>query len=183
MMFLVRKSFAIPALLAAAIAAAFFAGVAATSTVDPLRASRAHETTAGAHSARQLGDHAASGVAYPTDVLRVLDGDTFEARVRVWPGLDITTRVRLRGVDAPELHARCAEERVKAEAARDALASLLAQGSVGITHVGLDKYGGRVLADASTRLTDNVAETLFAAGHARRYGGGHRDGWCPARSS
>jgi hypothetical protein len=39
------------------------------------------------------------------------------------------------------------------------------------------------LADASPRLTPNVSETLFAAGHARRYAGGHRDGWYPARSS
>ena len=56
---------------------------------------------------------------YPADVLRVIDGDTFEARVRVWPGLDVDTKVRLRGIDAPELHARCGDEKVKAEAARD----------------------------------------------------------------
>ena len=49
--------------------------------------------------------------AHAAEVLRVIDGDTFEARVHVWPGIDITTRVRLRGIDAPELGgARCAEE-------------------------------------------------------------------------
>src|SRR5579863_4445523 len=26
-------------------------------------------------------------IVYPAEVLRVIDGDTFEARVRVWPGL------------------------------------------------------------------------------------------------
>ena len=38
---------------------------------------------------------AARGVPenHPADVLRVLDGDTFEARVRVWPGIEITTKV------------------------------------------------------------------------------------------
>ena len=41
------------------------------------------------------------------------------------PGVDITTKVRLRGIDAPELRARCADERRKAEAARDALAAML----------------------------------------------------------
>ncbi len=30
-------------------------------------------------------------IVYPADVLRVIDGDTFEARVRVWPGLDVDT--------------------------------------------------------------------------------------------
>src|SRR5690348_503028 len=36
---------------------------------------------------------------YPAEVLRVIDGDTFAARVRVWPGLDVETKVRLRGID------------------------------------------------------------------------------------
>jgi endonuclease YncB( thermonuclease family) len=84
--------------------------------------------------------------AHPAEVLRVLDGDTFEARINLWPGLEVTTRVRLRGIDAPEMKARCGEERFKAEAARDALRNLLDQGDVGISQVTLDKYGGRVLA-------------------------------------
>jgi endonuclease YncB( thermonuclease family) len=116
--------------------------------------------------------------AHPAEVLRVLDGDTFEARVHLWPGLAITTRVRLRGIDAPELKARCDEERDRAEAARDALQRILAQGEVGIAHVTLDKYGGRVVADASTRTTADVAATLIDLGSARRYAGGRRDGWC-----
>jgi endonuclease YncB( thermonuclease family) len=116
--------------------------------------------------------------AYPAEVLRVIDGDTFEARVRVWPGLDITTRVRLRGIDAPELRARCGEERDKAMAARDALRAILTQGEVGVSRITLDKYGGRVLADAMTHATADIAEALFAAGLVRRYSGGRREGWC-----
>jgi endonuclease YncB( thermonuclease family) len=117
-------------------------------------------------------------VAHPVEVLRVVDGDTFEARVHLWPGLDVTTRVRLRGVDAPEMKARCGEERIRAEAARDALRAILDQGEVGISQVTLDKYGGRVVADASTQATPNVSSALLDAGMARRYGGGHRGGWC-----
>jgi endonuclease YncB( thermonuclease family) len=115
---------------------------------------------------------------HPAEVLRVLDGDTFEARVRVWPGLDVTTKVRLRGIDAPELKAKCSEERVKAEAARRALAAILAQGEVAISRVGLDKFGGRVDADASTRTTPDVSAALLQAGLARSYDGGRRAGWC-----
>jgi endonuclease YncB( thermonuclease family) len=118
-------------------------------------------------------------MTHPAEVLRVVDGDTFEARVHLWPGLDITTRVRLRGVDAPELKARCGEERAKAEAARDALRAILDQGEVGISRVTLDKYGGRVVADASTGGTPDVSAALLGTGLARRYAGGHRDGWCP----
>ena len=115
---------------------------------------------------------------HAAQVLRVLDGDTFEARVSVWPGIEITTKVRLRGIDAPELRARCADEQVKAQAARDALAAMLAEGAVGISRVTLDKYGGRVVADASTRKTADVSAALLRAGHVRSYDGGRRENWC-----
>ncbi len=116
--------------------------------------------------------------AVPADVLQVIDGDTFEARVHVWPGLDITTKVRLRGIDAAELRARCPAERAKAEAARDALSAMLAEGAVGVFDVALDKYGGRVVADARTRSIANVSSELLGRGLARRYGGGRRESWC-----
>jgi len=115
---------------------------------------------------------------YPAEVLRVIDGDTFEARVRVWPGTDVTTRIRLRGIDAAELHARCDDERVKAMAAREALARVLAEGAIGVTNVGIDKYGGRVDADVSTARTTDVSAAMLAGGFARAYAGGRRQGWC-----
>jgi endonuclease YncB( thermonuclease family) len=124
-----------------------------------------------ANTSPMLGTH-------PAEVLRVLDGDTFEARVRVWPGLEITTKIRLRGIDAPELKARCIEERSKAEGAREALATMLAEGGVAVAHVGLDKYGGRVLADAATRNTPDIGIAMLAKGLARTYGGGRRESWC-----
>jgi endonuclease YncB( thermonuclease family) len=116
--------------------------------------------------------------SYPADVIRIIDGDTFEARVRVWPGLDVDTKVRLRGIDAPELHARCGEEHVKAEAARAALEKILAEGSVAVSRVGVDKYGGRVDAAVSTRTTADVSAALLNGGFARSYDGRRRSSWC-----
>lgn len=113
-------------------------------------------------------------------MLGTLDGDTFLARVPIWPGLDVTTKIRLRGIDAPELRARCAEELALAAAARAKLSSLLAQGDVTISNVALDKYAGRVLAAVSTMATADVSEALLAAGVARRYAGARRDSWCAA---
>jgi len=118
------------------------------------------------------------GLAYPAEAIRIIDGDTFEARVRVWPGLDVDTKVRLRNIDAPELHARCADEHVKAEAARAALEAILAQGSITVSHVGVDKYGGRVDALVATRDTVDVSAALLNGGWARSYDGGKRAGWC-----
>jgi endonuclease YncB( thermonuclease family) len=119
-----------------------------------------------------------AGTIYPAEVLRVIDGDTFAARVRVWPGLDVETKVRLRGIDAAELHARCAEEFAKAEAARLALQNMLAEGGVTISRVGVDKYGGRVDAVAATRTTADVSAAMLAGGWARPYQGGRRTSWC-----
>ncbi len=117
-------------------------------------------------------------IVYPADVLRVIDGDTFEAQVRVWPGLDVDTKVRLRGVDAAELHARCASELEQAQAASTALEKILGEGGVTISRVGVDKYGGRVDAMIATRATADVSAALLAGGFARAYDGGKRGSWC-----
>jgi endonuclease YncB( thermonuclease family) len=117
-------------------------------------------------------------VHHPVDVIRTVDGDTFEARVHLSPGLDLNTRVRLRGIDAPELKAACPQELQMAEAASVALRGLLGEGEVTIFNIGPDKYSGRVVADVATKKTGNVSAALLTAGHARSYNGGHRMGWC-----
>jgi endonuclease YncB( thermonuclease family) len=117
-------------------------------------------------------------IVYPIDVLRIIDGDTFEARVRVWPGLDVDTKIRLRGIDAAELHARCADELAKAQSAKIALEAILAEGGVSISRVGVDKYGGRVDATIATRNTPDVSAAMLNGGFARSYDGGKRGTWC-----
>lgn len=114
----------------------------------------------------------------PATVLRTIDGDTFEARVALSSGTTITTRVRLRGIDAPELHARCADELRRAETAADALDALLREGGVVISNIGPDKYPGRIDADVATSKTPNVSAALLAGGFARAYDGGRRGSWC-----
>src|ERR1700760_2518615 len=152
MMFLTLRAFAAPqrggVLILAA--ACFAAGLSAGAWLSP-GGSRAVETSAPPPLAPALR------AGHPVEVLRVFDGDTFEARVDIWPGMQITTKVRLRGIDAPEMHARCDDERSKAIAARDALSRILAEGAVGIARIGQDKYGGRVDADVSTARTADVS--------------------------
>jgi endonuclease YncB( thermonuclease family) len=163
--------------------AIFAMGFAAGALVRPLPQAAMSPHAAQA-SVRDSGPPPASaGVvarsdAYPADVIRVIDGDTFEARVRVWPGLDVETKVRLRNIDAPELHAHCADELAKAQAARTALQTMLSAGGVTISRVGIDKYGGRVDATVATRETADVSAALLNGGFARSYGGGRRGGWC-----
>ncbi len=118
------------------------------------------------------------GLIYPAEIVRIIDGDTFVARVRVWPGIDVDTKVRLRGIDAAELHARCAAELAKAQAARAALQTILAEGGVTVSRVGIDKYGGRVDAIVATRSTADVSAAMLGGGWARAYDGGRRGSWC-----
>jgi endonuclease YncB( thermonuclease family) len=52
------------------------------------------------------------------EVLRVVDGDTLTVRAKIWIGQELTTNVRLSGVNAPELSGTCDAERALAEQAR-----------------------------------------------------------------
>jgi endonuclease YncB( thermonuclease family) len=117
---------------------------------------------------------------YRAEVLRIVDGDTLEARVAIWPDLETVVSVRLRGVDTPESYGpKCQVEKTLAVAATAFLDGLAPQGSVILLRdVGPDKYAGRV--DARVMLEDGreAAAELLAAGHGRPYGGGKRDGWC-----
>jgi endonuclease YncB( thermonuclease family) len=119
---------------------------------------------------------------YPAEVIRVLDGDTFEARVRVWFGQEITTLVRIRGIDAPELNGKCGDELRSAQASREALTAMLERGRPHLRDVSLDKYAGRVVASVSIAGSSDggdVAATMIASGWARPYSGGRREAWCP----
>jgi endonuclease YncB( thermonuclease family) len=110
-------------------------------------------------------------------VARVIDGDTIEVRAAIWLGQTLIVRVRIDGVDAPELEARCPEERKLALASRDFLVRRLEGAAVKLTHVVYDKYRGRVRADVAD-ATGDVGHALLAAGLARPYHGERREPWC-----
>jgi endonuclease YncB( thermonuclease family) len=172
---------------AVVVAATFALGLLIGATVRPSPGPRVSAAFAPAfaaadgelpHSDLPIAKRLDAGIVYPADVLRVIDGDTFEARVRVWPGLDVDTKVRLRGIDAAELHARCAAELAQALSARAALQNILAEGGVTVSRVGVDKYGGRVDAVIATRNTADVSAAMLNGGFARSYDGGRRGSWC-----
>lgn len=114
---------------------------------------------------------------FPATLLRVIDGDTIVAEVRLG-GETLTTRVRLRGIDAAELSATCAEERDLALAARGALARFLGAGAITLTEVGSDKYAGRIVARVLTKTGADVGARMLEDGYAIAYDGGRRQPWC-----
>lgn len=116
-------------------------------------------------------------------VLEVIDGDTVVVRARIWLGQDVETRVRLAGADAPEIKARCEQERQLARTARDFVRGQVASGRVSLRDIRYDKYGRRVLARVITPEGEDLAESLIRHGLARPYGGVARAGWCSEKGS
>ncbi|MGE3248431.1 MAG: thermonuclease family protein [Beijerinckiaceae bacterium] len=159
-----------------------------SNTVDLGATHRAAEFRAPAHVSgewRNLRRTRLPG-PYPAQVLEVIDGDTFAARIAVWPGQEIVTLVRLRGVDAPEAKGRCSEEIQFAQEAKQALTEYLATGRVSLRDVGTGKYAGRVIARVHVTARGDQTATeagamLLAGGYARPYRGGRRNGWCPGK--
>lgn len=119
----------------------------------------------------------------PARVLAVIDGDTVVARVRIWIGQEVETRVRLAGIDAPELHGKCPQERTLAVMARDFLGRRVDGAEVTLRDVHYGKYAGRVVARLAADGVPDLSQALIDRGLARAYDGGARASWCPAASA
>ncbi|MGG5817713.1 thermonuclease family protein [Falsiroseomonas sp. HW251] len=99
---------------------------------------------------------------------RVTDGDSLVCGQE---------RVRIAGLDTPELHGRCPQETALARQARSRMRSLVARG-VTLHPQGRDRYGRLLAVVVDARGTD-VARIMIAEGLARpSYHGEHRRGWC-----
>lgn len=114
----------------------------------------------------------------PAEVVEVVDGDTLTVRAIIWLGQSVETNVRLDGVDAPEMRARCPREKALAESARDAVRGLVGVGLVHLLDVQPDKYGGRVRARVRVAGGVDLTEALLKTGLVRPYHGERRQPWC-----
>jgi micrococcal nuclease len=108
-------------------------------------------------------------LAVPCRVERVSDGDTIRCA-----GLG---RVRIAGIDAPELHSRCRAERALAIRSRDRLTWWLASGRVTVHRLGPDRdVYGRLLRDVRVNGV-SVGRRMIEEGFARVWRG-RRMPWC-----
>ncbi len=115
-------------------------------------------------------------------VLAVVDGDTYVVRARIWLGQEVETRVRLAGVDTPELTGGCAEERRLAVLARAFVVDRIGGREITLHDIQYGKYAGRVVARVRVAggdgLGGDLAELLLESGYGRPYDGGRRQSWC-----
>ena len=112
-------------------------------------------------------------------VIRVIDGDTLLARARIWLGQQVETRVRVAGIDTPEMRGKCPEERDLARRALDLVETTLGDGEVLLRDIHFGKFAGRVVARVEATDGTDVAGVLLGAGLGRPYNGKRRDSWCP----
>ena len=103
---------------------------------------------------------------YKGKILRVIDGDTIEAAIFLGFNISIKKKIRILGIDAPELRSRDHEERRRARAAKKRLEELFVGKDLTIQSEGFDKYG-RCLAHIITEA-GNVGEILLKEGLVKK---------------
>lgn len=109
------------------------------------------------------------------EVIRVVDGDTVEVVAFPWPQQSVDVLVRLRGIDAPEIHAHCAVERQRALDAKERLSEILNEKArVLLTNISGDKYFGRVVADLGLVDGEDAASILLLEDLVSPYDGGRK---------
>jgi len=114
---------------------------------------------------------------YHVNVVRVIDGDTVEVDLDLYPGLTKRVKIRLLGVNAPETRTRDQCEKAAGLKAKEEMRRLMASGTVEVADLKEGKYAGRALAHI---LVDGVdaGDVLLQKGLVRPYDGGKRGPWC-----
>lgn len=105
---------------------------------------------------------------YKAKVLNVVDGDTVDLMIELGLFVSVKRRIRVRGVDCPEMFG--AKASPEGSRAREFTASILPTGATVFVRTYLDegdKYG-RLLASIRTLDGKDLASELISAGLARK---------------
>lgn len=113
---------------------------------------------------------------YKAEILKVVDGDTVDAKVDLGFCVYVIHRIRLNGIDTSELKDKDEVKRAHANRAKERLSELCRVGStVTMVTYKADKYG-RYLADiyVDSLATTSVNQLLIEEQLAKPYSGGTR---------
>ena len=130
-------------------------------------------TATSSHSEQSFGDY--EGAIY----VRNYDGDTITFNLpNLHPIIGKKIRVRLNGLDTPEIRGKCDKEKYNAEQARDMVTDILKDAErIDLKNMGRGKYF-RIVADVYVD-GENLAEALIDSGMAVKYDGGKKNArWC-----
>lgn len=118
------------------------------------------------------------GSITPSEIRSVYDGDTFTVSIDDWPPIiGDKIKVRVAGIDTPEIRGKCQREKELARAAKQHTVSFLREGKkVELRNIKRGKYF-RIVADVyvdGRSLTKSLAD----AGLGYLYAGGGKQSWC-----
>jgi len=110
-----------------------------------------------------------------SEVLKYIDGDTIDVVVDLGFKTFVKKRIRLAGINTPEVRTRNKEEKKKGIAARERLRELIEdnRGDLILISHGVGKYG-RVLGELRLWPNTSINRTLISEGHAQEYHGGKK---------
>ena len=109
------------------------------------------------------------GPIYAT-IKRVIDGDTLIVKAKIWLDQELTVRVRLSGINAPELKSHDPHHRQLAIEAANILQKLTSGRQITLRNIRRGKYAGRVIADAYLNNGIQLSQYLLDHGLAVPYG-------------
>lgn len=105
--------------------------------------------------------------------LTAYDGDTIYTNIKVFENL-APLRIRVPGIDTPEMRGKCLYEKEHAKAAKAYINDLLKNAEVEVTPLHWDKYGGRFEATIKLPNGEDLAQLMITNGYARKYDGGKK---------
>ena len=119
---------------------------------------------------------------YRATVVRVVDADTIEVNVELWPDLLQTATIRVRGVDAPETRSSCKSEKALGLEAKEWVEKVYPEGEVirieDVEHDSLSRYVAEVKRWRSDRWLP-LANELLKKDYAEIWYKGQQDvPWC-----
>jgi len=109
---------------------------------------------------------------YKIEVLRVIDGDTIDAEIDLGFDISIQKRIRLHGINAPEVRTRDKEEKARGYKAKEYLESIIKQQNNVLYLKSMDKGKyGRCIGILFEVDFDNcsINDDMIHEGHATPY--------------
>ena len=114
---------------------------------------------------------------YEAEVIRVVDGDTIDAKISLGFDVYVKKRIRFQGFNAPESRTRNLEQKKRGLAAKERVKEILKENKNKflLKSHGVGKYG-RCLGEifVETLGDDSLQKTLINEGHGVEYNGGKR---------
>lgn len=119
------------------------------------------------------------GPYHHNKLLRIIDGDTMEMDLNIFPDLFVRYSLRIDGVNTPETRTTLKCEKVAGLAAKEFAEEWFKQHPEFIVYdIKYGKFAGRVLGKVRTNKGIDYGTALIAAGHAKEYHGEKREAWC-----